>query len=133
MIPVRTIYRFSQRSIDNLAGVHPDLVAAAVLALRRSDVDFGITEGVRSAVRQRALYEAGQSQTPNNSRHMTGHAIDVVAWVGGSISWKWEYYERINWAFRLAQKELSVSIVWGGSWTMKDGVHFELSREDYPA
>jgi hypothetical protein len=122
---------FSQRSLNNLKGVHPDLVLLAHRALKCSTVDFAITEGLRSKERQAELYATGASKTLN-SRHLTGHAIDVAAFIGGKISWDWDLYERINKAFMTASLELDIAYEWGGSWqTIKDGVHFQLRWEDY--
>lgn len=86
-------FRFSQRSEKNLAGVKPQLVAVVRRALALSDVDFGITEGLRTKERQKQLVAEGKSQTMN-SRHLTGDAVDVVAYVGSTISWDWPLYEK---------------------------------------
>jgi len=126
-------YRFSARSEKNLVGVNPELIAVARRALELSTIDFGITEGIRSKERQKQLVAAGASQTMK-SRHLTGHAVDVVAYLGSNISWEWKYYEQIAAAFKQAGKELSTAIEWGGDWkTLKDGPHFQLSWKDYPA
>ncbi|MGP3174462.1 M15 family metallopeptidase [Serratia bockelmannii] len=126
-------YRFSQRSEKNLVGVNPALVAVVRRALELSPVDFGITEGLRSRERQKKMVAAGASQTMN-SRHLTGHAVDVVAYLGANISWDWKYYEHIAAAFKQAGKELGTVIEWGGDWkTLKDGPHFQLAFRDYPA
>ncbi|MFT0137294.1 M15 family metallopeptidase [Alcanivoracaceae bacterium MT1] len=127
----RLMFRFSARSERNLQGVHPHLVAVARRALELSEVDFGVTEGLRSKERQQALVVAGKSQTMN-SRHLTGHAVDVMAYVGGHGTWEWRYYEQINAAFEQASEELGVSVEWGGHWrTLKDGAHFQLSWSAY--
>ncbi|WON77821.1 M15 family metallopeptidase [Serratia sp. UGAL515B_01] len=126
-------YKFSKRSENNLVGVNADLVKMARLALGLSSVDFGITEGLRSVARQRELVRDGKSQTMN-SRHITGHAIDVVAYIGKDISWEWKYYEQIAAAFKQASSELNVPIEWGGDWkTLKDGPHFQLPHKEHPA
>ncbi|VWD18787.1 hypothetical protein BCO18442_03762 [Burkholderia contaminans] len=97
-------------------------------ALELSEVDFGVTEGMRTQERQRELVAAKKSQTMN-SRHLTGHAVDVMAYVNGAGTWEWKYYEDIARAFKQAAAELGIPIVWGGDWkTLKDGVHFELAR-----
>uniref|UniRef100_UPI0035C73328 M15 family metallopeptidase n=1 Tax=Serratia quinivorans TaxID=137545 RepID=UPI0035C73328 len=128
-----TNYRFSERSEKNLVGVNPELIAVARRALELSTVDFGITEGIRSKERQKQLVAAGASQTMN-SRHLSGHAVDVVAYLGSVISWEWKYYEQIAAAFKQAGKDLGTAIEWGGDWkTLKDGPHFQLSVKDYPA
>jgi peptidoglycan L-alanyl-D-glutamate endopeptidase CwlK len=87
---------------------------------------------LRTPERQKALYEAGASQTLNG-RHITGHAVDLGAWVDNQVDWSWPLYHKIAAAMKEAAKELNVSIVWGGDWrTFKDGPHFELDRRKYP-
>ena len=126
-------YKLSKRSENNLVGVNADLVKIVRFALELSTVDFGITEGVRSKDRQKQLLAEGKSQTMN-SRHLTGHAVDVVAYLGSQISWEWKYYEQIATAFKRAAAELNIPIEWGGDWkTLKDGPHFQLPHRDYPA
>ena len=116
-----------------MAGVRPELVAIASRALDLSTVDFGVTEGLRSEARQRELVASGASQTMN-SRHLTGHALDVVAYVGGTVSWDWPLYDRIAVAMKSAAEELGVPIEWGGDWaSLKDGPHYQLPWETYPA
>lgn len=119
-------FKFSSRSEKNLQGVNPDLVKVTRRALEISEVDFGITEGLRGRYRQKQLVTTGKSQTMN-SRHLTGHAVDVVAYVGSQVSWEWPLYEKIAAAFRQASRELNIPVEWGGDWkTLKDGPHFQL-------
>ncbi len=94
-------FKFSSRSEKNLQGVNPDLVKVTRRALEISEVDFGITEGLRSRYHQKQLVATGKSQTMN-SRHLTGHAVDVVAYIGSQVSWEWPLYEKIAAAFRQA-------------------------------
>lgn len=125
-------FNFSSRSLRNLEGVHPDLVAVAHRALQLTEVDFLVTEGLRTREKQIELVRAGASRT-TRSRHLTGHAIDVAAWVAGGVRWDWPLYEEISRAFKQAAAELKIPIVWGGDWkTFRDGPHFELSRTEYP-
>lgn len=126
-------FRFSQRSELRLQGVHPDLVTLARRALVLSVVDFGITEGLRTPERQRQMVQEGLSQTLN-SRHLTGHAIDVIAYPTPAGSWDWQYYEQIAQAFKAASAERGIPVEWGGDWTtLKDGPHFQLPYREYPA
>lgn len=120
-----------ERSVRRLDGVHADLVRVAMRAAELCEVDFIITEGVRTMKRQRELVAAGASKTLK-SRHLSGHAIDSAPVVGGEVTWKWPAFPVIADAFKRAAKELGVAIVWGGDWTsFRDGPHIELDRKVY--
>jgi peptidoglycan L-alanyl-D-glutamate endopeptidase CwlK len=126
------VFKLGKRSIERLQGVHPDLVKVVERAIDLSPVDFTVLEGLRSPERQQTLVASGASQTLN-SRHITGHAVDLGAWVDNQVDWSWPLYHKIANAMKAAANELGVSIVWGGDWrTFKDGPHFELDRRYYP-
>ncbi|MET4683674.1 M15 family metallopeptidase [Brevundimonas faecalis] len=125
-------FALGARSRANLKGVHPDLIAVVEEAIKLTEVDFTVTEGLRSKERQAALVKAGASRTLN-SRHLTGHAVDVAALVEGQVRWDWPLYGRIAAAFKAAAKKRGVALTWGGDWTkLRDGPHFELDRRAYP-
>lgn len=127
-------FYFSQRSLKNREGVHPDLVALSDKALLLSTIDFGISEGLRSIKRQKILYDSGATWTLN-SRHLDGHAIDVFAWIDGEVRWDWPCYYEIYEAFRRASIALAIEFEWGGHWKgrQKDGPHFQLPWLTYPS
>ena len=121
------------RAEKNLIGVHKDLVKVVRKAITTSPIEFTITEGVRTLARQKQLLAAGATRTLN-SRHITGHAVDVAAKVGNTVRWDWPLYEKIAAYMLDAAEELSIPVIWGGSWkTFKDGPHFELDIKTYPA
>jgi peptidoglycan L-alanyl-D-glutamate endopeptidase CwlK len=123
----------SVRALKRLEGVHPDLARVVVRAADLSGVHFTVTEGLRSLERQKALKAAGASTTLN-SRHLTGHAVDVAALVEGKVRWDWPLYHRIAAVMKAAAEEMRVPLTWGGDWTtFKDGPHFELPWKQYPA
>lgn len=125
--------KFSARSLAALQGVHPDLVKVISRALELSPFDFTVIEGLRTLARQKQLVASGASKTLN-SRHLTGHAVDLAPYVGGSIRWDWPLYHQLAPAVKQAAAEYGVAIVWGGDWkSFKDGPHFELDRKVYPA
>ena len=151
-------FKFSKRSKDRLEGVHEDLVAVCEQALAHSKVDFGITEGLRTIERQEKLVAQKKSKTMR-SRHLTGHAIDIVCYVDGKVSWDMKYYIQAAEAFHKAAEELKVEVKWGCAWLaplndyksakiareqyirerkrqgrkpFQDGPHFELTRRWYP-
>lgn len=126
------MYRLGERSRRNLQGVHPDLVRVVQRAIQITKQDFVVIEGLRTEARQRELVAKGASRTMN-SRHLSGHAVDIVPWVDGTISWDWKFYSEIRNAMVTAAAELGVEIEWGGNWaTFKDGPHWQLPWDKYP-
>ena len=124
--------QLSERSHQRLQGVHPDLQRIVLLAANLTDTDFIVTEGLRTVERQRQLVAKGASQTMN-SRHITGHAVDLAATVDGEVRWDWPLYHRLAAAMKEAARQLGIRMVWGGDWrSFKDGPHFELDRRVYP-
>lgn len=126
-------YKFSTRSLMNLGEVHSDLQAVMHLAIKRTPVDFAVIDGKRTLEEQKALVAKGKSKTMN-SRHLTGHAVDVVPWLDGRPSWDWSYYNDLAPVIKDAADELAVPIEWGGDWkTFKDGPHWQLPWNEYAA
>lgn len=125
-------FRLSNKSLEKLVGVHPDLVRVVKQAIGLTEVDFGCTEGLRTEARQTQLFKSGASTTMH-SRHLTGHAIDLVAYIGPEVRWDWPLYYKIAEAMKKAALVENVHIEWGGDWkTFKDGPHFQLPWKDYP-
>lgn len=128
----------NQRSETNLKGVHPDLVRVIRLAADRLPVEhptlgFIVTEGLRTAKRQAELKAAGASMTLN-SRHLTGHAVDIAMMVNGQVRWDWPLYGKAGALIKRIAAEQGVALTWGGDWKrLRDGPHFELNRTEYPA
>lgn len=148
----------SARCELRLAGVHPDLVRVVRNAAAGGAV-FRVTEGMRTVERQRQLVASGNSKTMD-SRHLTGHAVDVAPLdSAGQISWAWSLFFPLADAFRAASIAEGVPMVWGGAWgqlmgdyanakagqaayvarmreqgrkPFLDGPHFELFRARYP-
>lgn len=124
-------FSLSQRSKDRLKGVHPDLVKVIEEAIKESPLDFSISEGLRTKERQKALFDAGKSQTMN-SRHLTGKAVDIAVIKDGEVTWDFKYYQLVADHIKKVAKELKIDIVWGGDWqSFKDGPHIELHRSKY--
>ena len=119
------------RSRAKLRGVHPDLVKVVERAIEITLVDFTVLEGLRTAARQQALVDAGASQTLK-SRHLTGHAVDLGAWVDDQVDWSWPLYEKIAAAMKEAARQVGVPIECGLDWKMRDGPHHQLPWKAYP-
>ena len=124
-------FKLSNRSLERLNGLHPDIVAVIRLAIQKTEIDFTVLEGLRSIDRQRELFAQGASKTMN-SRHLTGHAVDIAPFVDGDVSWHWPHYDKLAPAIKSAASELGVNLEWGGDWqSFKDGPHWQLSWDEY--
>lgn len=120
------------RSLMRLEGVHADLVRVVKRAAAMSDLDFTVLEGLRTEVRQRQLMQQGATKTLN-SRHLTGHAVDLAPMLDGKVSWDWPLYHRLAKTVKSAAAFEKVPLQWGGDWrTFKDGPHWELPWKQYP-
>jgi peptidoglycan L-alanyl-D-glutamate endopeptidase CwlK len=122
------MFKLSKRSHDRLFGVDPRLVAVVNSAIGITKVDFGVTEGLRTRETQEAYVKAGKSQTMD-SKHLTGHAVDLVAFVNGAVSWELNLYDDIAEAMRIAAKEHDLPLRWGAAWNIADIRLWEGSME----
>ncbi len=112
-------FKLSQRSLDNLNGVDPKLVAVVKRAIELTKVDFGVIEGLRTQERQRELVDKGASQTMA-SKHVEGKAVDLMAYIGSRASWELNLYDDIADAVKAAAIELDVPVRWGAAWQVSD-------------
>jgi peptidoglycan LD-endopeptidase CwlK len=124
--------KYSQRSLNNLKGIHPDLRRVIDRALQDSPLDFVVIEGLRTKERQKQLVASGASRTMN-SRHITGHAVDLMPIGPNGPAFDWPLYDQLGPAVKLAADKLGIALDWGGDWkSFRDGPHFELDRAAYP-
>lgn len=124
-------YYFGSRSLGNLAETRPEVPALAKCALNHTKVDFIVVDGGRTLQEQITNVRNGVSWTLQ-SRHIEGAAIDVAAYVDGKVSYDPIYYHQVNDAFAYCSDKLRIPYVWGGSWKVRDLMHFELDRRFYP-
>jgi len=130
-------YSLSLRSRQRLSGVHPDLVKVVKRAIEITGMDFFVGEGIRSVERQKRLVASGASRTMN-SRHITGHAVDLHPHPykgdhdvdGVPNSDDFDTYKIIVDAIKQAGDELGVALVHGYDWGW-DAPHHELDRKKY--
>lgn len=122
-------FSLSSRSLKKLEGVNTNLVGVVKRAIELTKVDFGVTEGLRTVERQKELVAAGKSQTMA-SKHIEGKAVDLVAYVGGSVAWELNLYDDIADAMKAAAKERGVSIRWGAAWHIDDITKWSGTMED---
>jgi peptidoglycan L-alanyl-D-glutamate endopeptidase CwlK len=127
--------KLNTASIAKLKGVHPDLVRVVLRCAedwKDADTGFIVTCGLRTLAEQKVLVAKGASKTLR-SRHLTGHAVDLAATIGGNVRWDWPLYDRLAKAMKAAAKAEKVTVEWGGGWAkFKDGPHYQLPWKQYP-
>jgi peptidoglycan L-alanyl-D-glutamate endopeptidase CwlK len=138
------MFKFSKRSLNNLVGVHPDLVKVIKRALEITDIDFAVTDGLRTASEAAANRAKGTSYR-KRSKHQDGLAVDLTPYANGKLvagnPEDWPYFNQLSkWMFQAAE-ELGIKIEWGGNWKyvivdgkrkpFKDGYHYQLP-DGYP-
>jgi len=114
-------YTLSTRSLERLNGVNESLVNIVKAAIKKTKIDFGVTCGLRTKSEQAELVKKGASQTMN-SRHLpqestgTSHAVDLVAYISGRVSWELNLYDDIADAMKDAANKEGKPIRWGAAW-----------------
>lgn len=118
-------------NVEKLQGLHPHLVAL-VNALAATGVSFAVVDGLRTLERQKQLLKEKKTTTLN-SRHLSGHAVDIVPIVDGKISWNWPDFYPLRDAMKKLSAELLIPVEWGGDWkSFPDGAHWQLPWKEYP-
>mgnify|MGYP003333561343 CR=1 FL=1 len=112
-------FRLSAASLAKLEGVDTNLASVVKRAIQITLVDFSVIEGLRTVEQQRILVAKGASQTMD-SKHITGNAVDLMAYVDGRASWELNLYDDIALAMKYAATELKVKIRWGAAWNVPD-------------
>ena len=123
------MYELSQRSLNRLEGVDERLVKVVCAAIKLSNVDFGVSEGLRTEERQKELVSKGASKTMK-SKHLEGKAVDLVGYIGGQVSWEVTTYDDIADALKMAAKEEGVKVRWGAAWHIDDICEYEGTMEE---
>ena len=83
---------------------------AAVTPIR-----FMVTEGVRTAERQRELYAHKKTKTLK-SLHLVGRAVDIVPLVNGKPSWQWKHYTPLIKTAKQVGAQLGLRLEFGYDW-----------------
>jgi len=112
-------FKLSGKSIMRLNGVKDELRDVVMRAIELTKVDFGVIEGLRTEKRQKELLASGASQTMK-SKHLTGDAVDLMAYIGSRGSWELNLYDDIADAMKKAAIEKNIGIRWGAAWNVND-------------
>jgi len=128
------MFQLSKTSLARRAGVDKRLIAISDLALTLSPIDFGIPDhgGLRDSKEQNELFKDKLSKADGyevKSRHQTGTALDVYAYVDGAASWETEHLALVAVAMLTAANKLGYKLEWGGLWkSFVDMPHFQLGK-----
>jgi len=122
-------FKLSQRSLDKMDGVDERLIAVAKLAIQNTSIDFGVICGLRTIEEQRELFDKGASKTMA-SKHISGDALDLMAYIGSRGSWELKLYDNIGDAIIDAAREVGVGLRWGAAWHCPDVREWNGSCED---
>lgn len=142
-------FKLSQRSLNSLNGVDPNLVKVVKRAIELTEQDFIVIEGLRTREQMMINYGKGRTAAqlavhgipasyakpkeakvtwlndPFASNHAKGKAVDIVP---SPVDWNdISKFRKINEAMQAAAKELGVKLSYGGDWTKKDYPHWELA------
>lgn len=121
-------------SEERLVGVQPKLICCVRYAIKRTPVDFGVAEGLRSLDRQKVLVASGASRTLD-SYHLDGFAVDLVPYVDGRLQWQAPLCLQVARMMLHASRDLSVRLVWGGVWDRElaslDPDHLDDAVDNY--
>lgn len=142
-------FKLSQRSLNSLNGVDPNLVKVVKRAIELTEQDFIVIEGLRTREQMMINYGKGRTaaqlavhgipasyakpkedkvtwlKNPFASNHAKGKAVDIVP---NPVTWDdLNKFKLINEAMQAAAKELGVKLSYGGDWTKKDYPHWELA------
>jgi peptidoglycan L-alanyl-D-glutamate endopeptidase CwlK len=122
-------FKLSSRSTAKLDKVDSGLVAIVRMAILETKVDFGVICGLRTIEEQKVLVDKGVSQTMD-SKHISGSAVDLMAYVGSRASWELNLYDDIADSMKKASKLVDVPIRWGAAWHIKDIAKYKGTMED---
>ena len=105
------------------------MIEVVKTAIEFTTVDFGVIQGLRTIEQQRELVAKGASQTMK-SKHLTGDAVDLMAYVGSRGSWELSLYDNIADAMKLAAIECDVKLRWGAAWHIDDIREWDGTMQD---
>ena len=142
------MYKLGKGSLKKLESVHHDLVKIIKLAITRTPVDFGISEGHRSLERQKELYDQGKSKIDGINKkgkhnYNPSLAIDLYAYHPDIATRKKIAYDVptlciiagviISCADELKAKgDIKHSVRWGGNWDNDGVILYDQSFDDLP-
>jgi peptidoglycan L-alanyl-D-glutamate endopeptidase CwlK len=141
-------FTFGNRSNQNLDTCHEDLKKIMHLAISRTNVDFGISEGHRSLERQKQLFDEGKSKIDGINKkgkhnYNPSLAVDIYAYHPDIEMRRKLAYDRMTLAYiggiidscaaeLLEKGETNHTIRWGANWDSDGVIDYDQDFDDYP-
>ena len=128
-------YSFSRRSLQKLNTCDSKIINVMTLAIKVSEVDFGITEGTRTLATQQKYFAEGRSKCDgitDKSRHQSNpsEAVDFYCWVNGKINYEDKYMGYVAGIIFNLGFQIGIDLEWGGLWrNFKDTPHIQLKTK----
>ena len=119
------MFNFSTKSEQLLNTVQKELNILAHEVIKISPIDFSITEGYRSRMKQKELYTDGKSRIDGEnklSKHQLGKAIDIVCCKEGYTEPLKDIYIVVG-LFIAVAKQLNIKIRVGALWNKTSTKH----------
>lgn len=155
------MYSFGKRSRSELDTCHPDLVKVMELAIRITNVDFGIHEGARTVEQQQKYFDEGKSKInpkkysspvvlaevakhiviPEEDLYAKSRACDIhvaESHNGKKLTWDDNHfcalYGFIVGAAKMLydQGQIAHKVRWGGDWNSNGVIALDHKFKDFP-
>lgn len=136
-------FKFSERSLIQLATVRAELRDVITEALGLGLIDFAVIQGRRSKEEQNRFFSMGRSRVewPNGAHNVLNpddlaEAVDIQPVIDGKPSNNYRHFIFLAGVVMAIAKQRGVPLRWGGNWDMdgepitdqkfQDLYHFEL-------
>ena len=119
--------KFGRTSKFRLNSCCSNLQMLMNVAIVNTPIDFSVIQGYRGQELQDLYFERGKSQVKfpsGNHNKIPSLAVDIVPY---PIDWlNIDRFKILHEHILKVAKKLRIEIVWGGDWSFKDYVHYEL-------
>ena len=142
------VFKLGNRSKEKLDTCHIDLKKIFVLAISKSKVDFGISEGYRSIERQNKLYKEGKSKIDGlikkgKHNYSPSLAVDIFTYHPDLNTRRKLAYDKSHLSYLAGiidasamelykRGEIGHLIRWGANWDSDGVIDYDQSFDDFP-
>lgn len=141
-------FSLGTNSSSKLASCHEDLQKIFKLAIQRTKVDFGISEGFRSIERQKKLFDEGKSKIDGVTQkgkhnYWPSLAVDIFTYHPDLETRRKLAYDKSHLSYLAGivdacaedlyeAKLITHKIRWGANWDRDGIIDYDQSFDDFP-